>query len=385
MSTRLSHSLAPLLLLCFACGPITKADAQQSISELFSGTLADNPGIKSGVLLVHSDRHDIHWKFAGGTVGVEAPQPVHADQAFHSASTGKLFTSVLIQLLERQGRLKLDDSISKHLPGEFYDGLFHKDSEPPSIRQLLNHTSGVADYFADPATNSPGMEELILTQPERRWTPRNLLNFTRDFQQPVGPVGAQFHYSDTGYILLGVLIEQVTGETFHENIERFIFRPLDMRDTAVMFFSQPARPDALPMQHVIFRNTDVTHFESLSVDWAGGGLVTTTEDLLKFQRALVAGDLLGPNALETMDGDAEFHSGIYYGQGMMRVVFGDMLFLMKGTPELRGHSGVLGSFLFYAPELDVHLIGTLNNDAHIETSFELLVRILSTLKRLPPA
>ncbi|HNO21452.1 MAG TPA: hypothetical protein PKK94_00620, partial [Leptospiraceae bacterium] len=92
--------------------------------------------------------------------------------------------------------------------------------------------------------------------------------------------------------------------------------------------------------------------------------------------------ILSEKTVSELSGNFEFHKGIYYGNGYMRVKFGDMLFLMAGTPELYGHSGILSTHMFYSPKYDTHIIMNLGSSDAIDKSFELLFRIMLALRNL---
>lgn len=380
--------LASVLVASQSCRPATREEARREVGELLAKAVGQGKDPKSGVLLVHSKSRGIHWKFAAGTTGKQSPVPTSPDQPFHGASIGKIFTAVLVLKLEESGRLSFQDPIRKFLPASTIRGLFvfggRDHGEVVTIEQLLTHRSGVADYFSDPAGGLPALEKSLVLEPARLWKPDDLIDFTRRHQKAVGPPGSVFHYSDTGYILLGKIIESVTKQSFHKNLHQHIFDPLGMTNTFLMFHSRPSAARPLPMQNVMFAGTDVTDYASVSMDWAGGGIISTTEDLLKFHEALTGGRLVRPAAYRAMDGHSKFHSGIYYGRGHMRVNFGDILFLMKGTPELKGHSGVLGSFLYHAEEPDIFLIGSLNSSNHNEDAYELMFRVLRIARNLGP-
>lgn len=110
-------------------------------------------------MLVHSDRHGFHWKFASGVTGKEQ-KPIEKDNLYHIASIGKTFNSVIIARLYERGKIRYDDPISRHLPPEMLENLFvyrGKDySREVKVRHLLNHTSGIADYYEDkPVSGKP--------------------------------------------------------------------------------------------------------------------------------------------------------------------------------------------------------------------------------------
>lgn len=129
-----------------------------------------------------------------------------AELPFHVASIGKLATAVLVMQLVDAGKITLGTPATDLLPPGTLDGLVTPDRIPTTtVGQLLAHEGGVADYFEGPVTSGPTFLSLVLDEPDRFWTPDDLLDFSRRFQTPVRP---GFTYSDTGYVLLGRVLER---------------------------------------------------------------------------------------------------------------------------------------------------------------------------------
>ncbi len=369
------------------CAPLSKEGVRTKIDSEFQDVVKNNSEIiKGGSLLVHSKKWDIHWKYAAGTTEKNGVRKnTVEDQPFHTASIGKTFTAAVIFQLIQEKKLSLSDKIEKFFPKEYLKGLFNYDrtdwSPEVTVEQLLNHTSGVADYFGD-YKEMPTLMKSFIDEPDRFWTPRELVEFTRNNQKALSKPGEKFNYTDTGYILLGMIVEKITSKTFEKNLEERFFVPLQMKNTYMHLRSKPLSRSNLDLSNILFNKKDVTDFKSVSLDWAGGGLITTTEDLLIFHRALREGKILSEKTVSELPGNFEFHSGIYYGNGYMRVKFGDMLFLMAGTPELYGHSGILSTHMFYCPKYDSHIIMNLGSSDAIDKSFELLFKIMFALRNL---
>ncbi|HNN82229.1 MAG TPA: serine hydrolase, partial [Leptospiraceae bacterium] len=121
---------------------------------------------------------------------------------------------------------------------------------------------------------------------------------------------------------------------------------------------------------------------SISADWAGGGIISTAQDLLLFHQALIKGKLISNLNYSSLVGKNKFLDGIYYGKGLMTVRFNDMSFLMPKTPELYGHSGLLGTLLFYSPEYDSYIIANLGSTEDVGESFEMMFWIMQDLKEI---
>lgn len=309
---------------------------------------------------------ELHFEFSS------AAKPVR----FHAASVGKLFTAVLVHRLVAAGQLRLDQSIAEVLDQAVTADLFTSGPQAVTVQMLLEHTSGAVDYFG----------EQILADPQKHWSVPELLHFARKNFEPVAQPGAQFHYSDTGYLLLGLIVERVSGRAFHEQLQREILTPLQMADTSLHGYGEPASKTADPIAPLWFGGTEFSTAPALSCDWAGGGVVSTVTDLLTFSRALhEPGDspLISPDAHERM-----FHRGpaarrgIHYGTGGVRVVWRELFFLLAGRPDLVGGLGITAATVLYDPRNNVHLVQNLGDSAAVSAAFNSLARVAPMVNRL---
>lgn len=378
-----------LLLTVLALGTVSRCgihsvkEGQSEIERRFQKTVKNSKHSKTAALLVHSDRLNLHITSAAGSAG---GLPAVADQPFHAASIGKLFTAVLILQYLEQGKLTLNEPVYKRLGIEKLKQLFvfegNDYAEQVTVAHLLAHTSGIDDYFDSKNPKSKSVLAEITNNPNQFWKPADLVEFTRKNQKALGKPGDTFHYSDTGYILLGLLLEKISGKSFENLLHEKIFDPLDMKNSYMHLRSNPKNKHNLPLSTMMLGDKDVTTFRSVSADWAGGGIITTTEDLLLFHRALVSGRLLVPAKYESMKGEAKFIDGIHYGFGMMTVRFGEMSVIMPGTPDLHGHSGLLSTLMFYCPDYDTHIIANLGSTEDIGDTFEMMFWLLRTIKEI---
>ncbi|MBP7283812.1 MAG: beta-lactamase family protein [Leptospiraceae bacterium] len=367
------------------CGITSKKEGEQKIEDKFFNTFKSAKHSKAATLLVHSDTLGLHIKSSAG--GVEGnSSKISLDQPFHIASVGKIFTTVLIFQQIESGKLSLNDSIKKILGEDIvknlfvYDGIDH--SEKVTIFHLLTHTSGVADYFESTEKNGKSVLDEITQNPDKFWTPVDLLDFTRNNQKALTIPGGKFHYSDTGYILLGLVIEKITNKKFETVLLEKLFLPLGMKNSYMHLRSEPIDKSKLPVSTMMLGNKNVTDYKSISSDWAGGGIISTTEDLLLFHQALIAGKLISRDTYNSLMGVNKFMDGIYYGVGLMTVRFGDMSFLMPKTPDLHGHSGLLSTLLFYSPEYDAYIIANMGSTEDVGDSFEMMFWIMQYLKEI---
>ena len=388
MIKRIGFVVLTLLLLLglfmwFTSRPISEDQARSIIQKKLDETTDNSAAVSQALILVNkaNERHI----FTAGTLKGEA---IDKDQPFHSASIGKTFTAVVIGQLVDDGLLELDSKITLFFTDEELEGLFvfeDKDyKNDVTVRMLLQHTSGVADYFEDPASGSLSLQELIIKDKDRFWTGQDLVNFTRVHQVAVGKPGHQYHYSDTGYILLGLLTEKVTGDSFGRVLNQRIFEPLGMENTYLMFYDhlddQTLRK---PIADVWLDGVNIKDYPSLSIDWAGGGLISTLEDMETFVVSTFEGDLLSQETLEEMNQyNYKFEDGIYYGLGLMELRFEEFFPLLGHLPRLRGHMGVLGTSMFYDPETKTTYISSFGSTDFTRENIVTMIEVLMTLDRI---
>ncbi|MGV3713593.1 serine hydrolase domain-containing protein [Pseudolysinimonas sp.] len=301
------------------------------------------------------------------------------DRPFHVASIGKTVTATLAHQLADTSQLDLDAPLSTLLPAAELEGLLRGEATPA---QLLAHTSGVADYFEDRVASGPRMTELLLTEPDRHWTPAALLDFSRERQRPVARPGARFHYSDTGYVLLGRVLEEASGRSWEELVHDRVLDRVGMPDTWLPHRTTPAR-GGVELAPTHLGRVDISRHRSLTLDWAGGGLASTPADLVAFSRALHGGALVSAAALARMtDMRHTFRPGIRYGSGMMRVDLPFFAPLLRGLPRPVGHLGVLATHRWHDPVHDAEIVMDFAGTGEMVRSFRTLVEIERTLQLL---
>lgn len=313
---------------------------------------------------------------------------------FHTASIGKVPTAVLVMQLVEAGALSLETPVVGMLPAGMLAGLV----EPARIAtvtvgDLLAHEGGVADYFEGPVTAGATLLERVIAEPDRFWTPQDLLDFSRTHQTPAGP---GFTYGDTGYVLLGLMLEHVTGRAFHELLHERVFTPLGMDDSYMLYRSEPVAgvrriagvapvariAPVAPIAPFTLGAVEASTFRSVSCDWAGGGIVSTLGDLTRFSRALHGGELVSEASLARLTAVRNrFRRGIHYGTGMMELRFEEFFFLLRGLPSPTGHIGVLGTHMFYDAVNDAHIVMNFGGTTEMVRSFRTLIQIETELRR----
>ncbi|MFB9684212.1 serine hydrolase domain-containing protein [Amycolatopsis plumensis] len=257
-----------------------KNPVQESLDVL---TVQD--GVPGAAAVVQDDRRTQVTRSGRGDVTTGKPFPRNG--SYRAGSVTKTFVATVVLQLVAEGRVRLDAPVARYLPGLLPD-------ERITVRQLLQHTSGVPDYLQD----------FDLSDPEalrhRGAEPAELVALA--VQHPaLFPPGTSWSYSNTNYIVAGMLVERVTGHALDTEIARRITRPLGLRDTYL-----PRRGDEkLPSPHAIGyfplgeKLVDFSDFDA-SIAGAAGGLVSTPADLNRFYGALLGGRLLRPAELAEM-------------------------------------------------------------------------------------
>lgn len=375
------------IVLSIANRPLSKDEMNLVIEKKLAKIVNKNDEITSAVLTVYSDKLSLNETYAAGKTGNDLSQPVTVNHPYYSASIGKTFTAALIGMLCEEGVISYNDAISMYLNDKSLEGLFvyegvdYKDEV--TIKELLGHMSGIGDYYEDPVTQGDTMVEHLIKEQDKIWTPLELVSFTRENQQAVARPGEVFHYSDTGYILLGFLIEAATGQEFHQVLHQRILDPLGMKDTYLIFKSKPNTPQKYDILEVYVNGIDLSDTNALSFDWSGGGLVTTMADLLKFSKAFNEGELVGIDTFKSMtDFNKNYINGVHYGLGMMEFNFGEFSVLLKDTPNIYGGVGASATFMMYDKTNDIHIIANFGSIDFMEKSVPFLAEILMTVDRL---
>lgn len=334
-------------------------------------------------LSVYSDSRSIDWNFAMGQF--KDGTSVTKDHPYFTASIGKTFTATAVAMLVEQGRLGFDEPIRNHLSADLMKGLHLLNgvdySDSIRVSHLLQHTSGLPDYFEGKTIDGrPNMLTELFADTSRFWHPNELIQFAKDRMVPNFAPGTGYRYTDTEYILLGLIIENISGVSFNEFLSMNIFDPLGMNHTYLNLRSKP-REKTPKMSEIYLSDAEVGAFSSLSADWAGGGLVSTGEDLLLFQKALWEGRLIQDETFMAMQDWMNESKGMWYGYGLRRIRF-KKLFPTLPDWTVIGHSGLNGSFMFYCPDLDTYISGTLNQTDQVRVSVTLMVKTLMVVNKV---
>ena len=372
-------------VLAYMNRPIAEEVVTEKIRKKVSEIVARNDSLSSALLTIYSGKTGYFEQFAAGAKSHSSDQPAVADSPYHAASVGKTMCATVLGMLVDEGRIGYDDTVTAWLDADVLAGLFVIDGtdyrDQVTLRHLLSHTSGIADYFEGPVMRGPSMLEVISSDPDRLFTPEELIAFTRDNQEPVGKPGQQFYYSDTGYILLGLILEAIEGKPYADILEARIFEPLGMKDSYLMFYNDNGEP--ADILGIYIDGIDYSARNALSIDWSGGGVVTTMKDLLTFMTALEDGELLSDEVYSQMtDFTHRYDKGIYYGMGMMYFDFSELSFLLGSMTDVYGGVGATGTYALYDRDKDTWFIANFGSLDFTEKAIEELVKIRMIYDRM---
>jgi len=250
--------------------------------------------------------------FTSGLADLATRTPMAADDRVRVGSVTKTFVATVVLQLAAEHRLSLGDSIARWLPGLVPGG------GGITVQELLQHTSGIYSYTSD-----PGFQQALAADPTRVWQPAELVRIAVG-HPPLFPPGTAFAYSNTDYVLLGLIIQAVTGHPVGQELQARIFRPLGLRDTYYPYANPHLRT---PYAHGYLLGqpgaTGPVDGTVMSPSWAGaaGGIVSTAADIARFSTALLSGKLLPPAQLHQMMTTTPTGQGDDYGLGIQAEPF----------------------------------------------------------------
>lgn len=349
-----------------AAGPVTT-----ELAAIVEAYLEENPQAPGAVVWVNCPALGLDWAHASGAAargeGAPALTPAHE---FRIASNTKTYVAAAVLRLVEDGRLSLDAPLGGLLPPGLA-ALLRGDGynlEAIRIRHVLSHTAGLADHSGDDRYG-----EAIIADPHHCWTPQEQVRRCVELFDPLGPAPAPYRYSDTGYVLLGAVIERATGQPLAAAVRAQLdFAGLGLRRTWWETL-EPAPAPPRPRAHQHIGEHDVTDWDPSFDLYGGGGLVTDARDLGLFMRRLLEGRVLKQDstlAAMTGGGTAPYRLGL-----MVADLGGHLAF---------GHQGFWNTFAYHVPTLDATVAGCiLSHDA--ANGRVLAERLVAALARAPAA
>ncbi len=293
---------------------------------------------------------------AHGLANVEAWRAPTATTIYEIGSITKQFTSSAIMKLVEQGRVKLDDDLSKYVPQ------FPLQGKKVSIHQLLNHTSGIHSYTSSPGWAKTWNDEL---------SPDEIVKFVAADTFDFAP-GTAYRYNNTGYVLLGMVIEKASGQKYAKFLEEQFFKPLGLRQTSYC----PSKTSDPVFALGYSKGTSGTvraQYLHLSHPFSAGALCSTVGDLAKWQRALDGGKVVSPASYALMSTADTLNTGrkINYGFGLVPGVF-------EGHKTISHTGGIPGfaTAATYVPDDSLSIVVYTNYDGESpQTLVQNLLRV----------
>ncbi|MDP1421580.1 serine hydrolase domain-containing protein [Peribacillus simplex] len=308
MKTRSKITFASLALLITGSSllyttptSIIKAEPTQNVSSsLQTSTQRERTSVKQAMrdtlqlgypgILAKTAEGGKTWGYAAGVADLRTKKPMKTEFRFRIGSVTKTYIATVLLQLAGENRLNLDDSIEKWLPGVIQGNGY--DSNQITIRQILNHTSGIADYIKS--------KDFDIKDTKKSYTAEEFVKMGVSLPPDFAP-GKGWSYSNTGYVLLGILIEKVTGNSYAEEVENRIIEPLELSNTFLPGNSTviPGTMHARGYERYDGESElkDVTYSNPGSSD---GDLISTADDLNKFFSYLLSGKLLKEQQLKQM-------------------------------------------------------------------------------------
>jgi CubicO group peptidase (beta-lactamase class C family) len=351
--------------------------------------------VKHAILAVESMDGTFKWS---GVEGIADPEgtAMTLDTPFCIASITKLYIATAILKLQEQGHLSIDQSIAAYLPSSLIEGLYRIGNEDHTeiitVRNLLGHSSGLPDYLEIRTKDKKSIFDIAIEDGDRSWSKKDFADIVRDFNsphfepQPLKLVKKKVRYSDTNYQMLIAVIEEVTGKPLHEVFQELIYEPLGIKHTY-----HPGREpnESVPKAAMLWYKDHALDIPKALYSFSD--LNSTMADLLVFMRALIRGNIFSDLVTNTIMWREWNQFGfslspigpgwpIEYGLGIMRFRFPRFMTPIKPLPEVIGHTGVTGSWVFYSPPLDIMIAGNVSQVTASALPFRQIPRILRSLQ-----
>ena len=280
------------------------------------------------------------WCSARGITGNTSKEKITSDLKFYAGSIGKIFTAIVILNLIEEGQLGLENPVAKWFPEISW-------ASHVTINHLLTHTSGIRSFDN---TKEYESNKYLYRNPEE------LLSYVINKELLFEP-GQHYAYSNIGYLMLGIIIERVTGRSYREAVEHFIIDKINLHETDVI--TSESINDLIVKGH--HEGNILSESENSVVPFAAGSIAATPRDLIIFFQALMNGRLLSQGSLQIMFSDINLTTSVhtaYYGKGIA---------VSLDTPvgDIIGHTGGIRGFqaaLYYHPQRNIFVSVMMNDD-----------------------
>lgn len=340
MWNRISTLLFVILLCQSGCISQNKKQdpSSETIQLRIDQLLAENevPGINLSIIFENGKQEN----FSSGLANVEKGIPLSSDHVLFSGSIGKTYAVAILMQLVDEGKVVLKNKISSYFPEiAWLDSL--PNIQDITVEMLLRHTSGLPRYVM-----KPEIWDSLYANPDKVWSYRDRLSVVFK-DKPVHEAGKGWAYSDTNYILLGMLIERITGNYYYDEVQNRILGPSALsstfastrRDIPNLPIGYSTLPDFFRMPEEVV--VDGVYAFNPQMEWTGGGIASTTPDLARWALSYYEGDLfsdsLKQKIVSPVGPGIEIDANLSYGMGSF----------VYTTPygEAFGHTGFVPGFV----------------------------------------
>lgn len=308
-----------------------------------------------GMMMTVYDGKDTYapWAGASGKADLKNDVALKNCNIARVGSTVKMFTAVTILQLVEEGKLDLDDQAAQYLSEETMADI--ENANQATVRQLLQHSSGIYNYIASPYFQTASLNDLV-----KEWKPNELLEYARGRNANFEP-GTDVDYSNTNYIFLGEIIEKIEDKKFYKAFEERIFNPLDLKYTS--FAAENPVPENIIRGYIDLYSKleviDATYYSGWDYYTADGGLISNPYDLYLFLRSVINSNIISQESFEQMthwvspSNDDE----IFYGLGIFKIKtkFGEA-YIHSG--DAIGYAATM----MYLPNHDVFICWAVNGN-----------------------
>jgi len=341
----------------------------KKLERSFNKMIASNQ-IHEAVLFVENINGDFSYSRGYGGKDIDSP--------ILMASITKLFTTACILVLKEQGRLSLDDKITKYFDNSVLEGLHvYKGKEYSfelKLSDLLYQISGLPDIYEE--GNDSDKNRVI--NEDFSYTFNEVIKAIKKLNPHFEPGTAKrAYYADINFDMLGEIIEKITCMSLGNAYSNYIFEPLGLKNT----YLPEGENDFVP---VIYNGDEAIYRPKFVISSRGsGGCISTAREMMIFLKAFYGGRLFDISIFNELSSYNKLQAAMWpicYGSGYMRIPLGGLTSLFTAKGELKGHSGSTGSFAFYYPDKDLFITGDLNQMKNAALPIKLSMRIAMMMK-----
>jgi D-alanyl-D-alanine carboxypeptidase len=371
-----SSVLASIFFSCMIMHPANAAEPQSVIPELtaeIESSLKQDPSLPGILVTVIAPRLGLSWSGAAGAVLRDSSEKLTPDHAFRLASVTKVYTAATALRLVEDGKLSLYAPISKSISEKTRAALVADRYSPDKITlfQLLTHTSGIFDF-----AQTRQFQAAVLSNPARRWTRDEQIALAMAAGNPIDQPGQRFSYSDTGYIIIGEMIERATGRPYQEAMrEKLGFARLNLSQT-YMESLEPI-PEGQKRAGQYYGDLDIASVDPSLDLYGGGGLVSTTSDVARFFRALLLGEVFTKPQTLAIALTSPVRPQRWNGTPQAALLYNQR----KGQEYCWSHDGAWGVFATYCPSSDLAIVVSVGQAGPNPTTEGLIDRLALIVQR----